>query len=133
KLALSLLGRREEVVPVAFPYFGGVAHEHFRSNDQSTDVLVRNVPVRTLQLAEGEARVATVFDLVCANYGMDRGLGGNCARSFDDDVPYTPAWQEPITGGKREQAIAGARPFAQTAEKTHGRGTIIIRAAIEYW
>ena len=33
------------LVPVAFPYFGGVAHEHFRSNEQS-DVLVRSVPAK---------------------------------------------------------------------------------------
>ena len=30
-----------------------------------------------------------------ANYGVDQGLGGpNVAASYDDDVPYTPAWQE---------------------------------------
>ena len=44
-------------------------------------------------------KVATVFDLQAANYGIDRGLGGdNVAASFDDDQPYTPAWQERITG-----------------------------------
>ena len=30
-----------------------------------------------------------------ANYGVDQGLGGeNVAASLEDDIPYTPAWQE---------------------------------------
>ncbi len=48
--------------------------------------------------------MATVFDLFVANYGLDRGFGGgNVARDYDDDVPYTPAWAERITGVPREQ------------------------------
>ena len=54
-----------------------------------------------MTLADGtSALVATVFDLQMANYGVDQGLGGpNVASSYDDDVPYTPAWQEKHTGG----------------------------------
>jgi nitrate reductase alpha subunit len=133
RLALTALGRHEGVLPVAFPYFGGIAHTHFTANAQGTDVLTRNVPVRTVALADGEAHVATVFDLLCANYGVDRGLGGNCARGYDDDVPYTPAWQERITGVKAEQAIALAREFATNAEKTHGRSMVIIGAGMNHW
>jgi len=133
KLALSLLGRRDEVLPVAFPYFGGIAHERFRASDQGGNVLMRNVPAMKLQLVEGETRVATVYDLLLANYGLDRGLGGNFARSFDDDVPYTPKWQEAITGVKAEQAIAVARQFADNAEKTRGRSMVIIGAAMNHW
>ena len=44
KLALSLIDRRDEVVPVGFPYFGGVVNERFQHNDQGADVLLRNVP-----------------------------------------------------------------------------------------
>ncbi len=131
KLALSLIDRRDAAVPVAFPYFGGIRHERFSANDQGTAVLVRSVPARKLLLADGEAYVATVFDLTCANYGVDRGLGG--AKSFDDDVPYTPKWQEAITGVKAEQAIAVARQFAETAEKTRGRAMIIIGAGMNHW
>ena len=48
--------------------------------------------------------VATVFDLFVANYGVDRGFGGgNVARAIDDDMPYTPAWAERITGVPRAQ------------------------------
>ncbi len=41
------------------------------------EVLTRNIPARRVTLADGKvALVATVFDLFCANYGLDRGLGG---------------------------------------------------------
>ncbi|MCL4798964.1 MAG: nitrate reductase subunit alpha, partial [Burkholderiales bacterium] len=132
KLALTLLGRHDAAVPVAVPYFGGVAHERFRANDQGGDVLVRNVPARRLATADGEVLVATVFDLLCANYGLDRGLGDG-ARSYDDDVPYTPKWQETITGVPAAQAIAVAREFAENAAKTRGRSMVIIGAAMNHW
>jgi nitrate reductase alpha subunit len=133
KLALSLIESRDEVLPVAFPYFGGTAHEHFAENDQGGDVLVRNVPVRTLALVDGETHVATVFDLMCAHYGIDRGLKGASAKGFDDNVPYTPAWQEPITGVSAAQAITLAREFASNAEKTKGRSMVIIGAGMNHW
>jgi len=133
RLALSLIHRRDEVVPVAFPYFGGKLHEHFPENDQGSDVLLRNVPVRRVALADGETHVATVFDLLCANYGLDRGLGGACASGFDDNVPYTPAWQEQITGVGADKAIAVARGFAENAEKTKGRSMVIIGAGMNHW
>jgi nitrate reductase / nitrite oxidoreductase, alpha subunit len=133
RLALSLIDNRDDVVPVAFPYFGGKLHEHFPENDQGSDLLLRNVPVRRVALAGGDAHVATVFDLLCANYGLDRGLGGACATSFEDNVPYTPAWQEPITGVAADKAIAVARGFAETAEKTKGRSMVIIGAGMNHW
>ncbi|PWJ83783.1 nitrate reductase alpha subunit [Pseudaminobacter salicylatoxidans] len=133
RLALSLAERRDEVVSVAFPYFGGKASEHFTANAQGGDVLLRNVPVRRIKLADGEAHVATVFDLLCANYGLDRGLGGDCAASYDDNVPYTPAWQQEITGVPAEHAITVARGFANNAEKTKGRSMVIIGAGMNHW
>ena len=133
RLALSLIDRRDDVVSVAFPYFGGKLHEHFPENDQGGDVLLRNVPVRRVVLADGESHVATVFDLLCANYGLDRGLGGACARGYEDDVPYTPAWQEQITGVSADKAIAVARGFAENAEKTKGRSMVIIGAGMNHW
>ena len=133
RLALTLIDRRDDVAAVAFPYFGGVVHEHFTGNDQGGDVLTRNVPVRKLPLSGGEVYVATVFDLLCANYGLDRGLSGECAANFADNVPYTPAWQEPITGVSAENAIAVARGFAETAEKTTGRAMVIIGAGMNHW
>ena len=62
--------------------------------------------------------MATVFDLLCANYGVDRGLGDACAKSFDDDVPYTPALagsRSPVS--TPEKVIAVAREFAADGRK----------------
>ncbi|MGE0660247.1 MAG: nitrate reductase subunit alpha [Reyranellaceae bacterium] len=130
---LSLEDAHDDVVSVGFPYFGNRQHAHFQHSDHP-DVLLRNVPARTLQLKDGEARVATVFDLLCANYGIDRGLGGeNVAASFDDDVPYTPAWQERITGVPRAHVIEVARAFADNADKTRGRSMVILGAAVNHW
>jgi nitrate reductase alpha subunit len=133
KLRLTLVGSHDEVVPVAFPYFGGRPHERF-THQPGEDVLKRNLAVKRVQLKDGECRVATVFDLFVANYGIDRGLGGaNVARSYDDDAPYTPAWQEKITGVPRAHAIQVAREFADNADKTHGKSMVIIGAAMNHW
>ncbi len=133
RLALSVSDRRDDVLSVAFPYFGGRPHVRFTENNQGSDVLLRNVPAKRIELADGEAMVTTVFDLLCANYGLDRGLGGPCARQYTDNVPYTPAWQEPITGVSAENAIRLAREFAENAEKTRGRSMVIIGAGVNHW
>ena len=130
---LTLAEAHDEVVPVAFPYFGGVHHDYFRGTDHD-EVLLRNLPVKRVQTAEGEVLVATVFDLFVANYGIDRGLGGgNVASSYDEDVPYTPAWQERITGVPREQVITVARQFADNADKTEGKSMVILGAGLNHW
>ncbi len=118
---------------VGFPYFGGVHHDHFPNNEQS-DVLVRTVPVQRIAVGSGEALVATVFDLQVAQYGIARGLPGELAAvDFDDNTPYTPAWQEQITGVPRDQIIAVARQFADNADKTEGRSMVIIGAGMNHW
>ena len=124
----------DAVVGVEFPYFGGAATNGFEVCDHP-DVLTRNVPVRKIRLANGKtAMVATVFDLFCANYSLDRGLGGgNVASSYDDDVPFTPAWAEKITGVRRDKIIQVAREFADNAEKTNGKSMVIIGAAMNHW
>ncbi len=134
KLALTLLGAEgAATTPVAFPYFGGVENEHFTANPLK-DVLVRNVPSRTVRLGGQDVRVATVFDLLAANYGVDRGLGGDhLGTSYDDNAPYTPAWQESITGVSRAAVIRLAREFAENAHKTRGKSMVIIGAAMNHW
>ena len=133
KLRLSLDGASDELAAVAFPYFGNIAHEHFAATTHDS-VLERNVPVKRSALADGEALVATVYDLFLANYGVDRGFGGgNVATSYDDETPYTPAWAETITGVPRKHIIAVARGFADNAEKTNGRSMVIIGAAMNHW
>ncbi|HET7575881.1 MAG TPA: nitrate reductase subunit alpha [Sphingomicrobium sp.] len=132
-LEMTLDGRRDLVAQVDFPYFGsGPQSPYFTSTDHG-EVLRRNVPVKKLKLIDGEALVATVHDLIVAHYGVDRGLGGLAAQSFDDDTPYTPAWAEKITGVPREQIIATARDFAANAEKTNGKSMVILGAGINHW
>ncbi|MBU6510550.1 MAG: nitrate reductase subunit alpha, partial [Gammaproteobacteria bacterium] len=133
-LQLTQIERRDEIVDVAFPYFGGVLNEHFPHNQQGTQgVLTRRVPVRKLATKNGGIMVATAFDLLCAHYGLDRGLGGECAKSYADNIAYTPAWQESITGTPAAQVIEVARGFAHNAEKTRGRSMVIIGAGMNHW
>lgn len=124
----------DAVLGVDFPYFGGEATEAFATDADHPDVLTRNIPVKTIKTAEGEIQVATVFDLYCANYGLDRGLGGDwVAMDYDDEMPGTPAWAEKITGVSRDKIIHVAREFAQNAEKTKGKSMVIIGAAMNHW
>src|SRR5690606_25196600 len=51
----------------------------------------------------------------------------------DEDVPYTPAWQEKITGVARDKVITVAREFAENAHKTRGKSMVIIGAAMNHW
>ncbi|MFO1316822.1 MAG: nitrate reductase subunit alpha [Burkholderiales bacterium] len=140
KLKLSVLeggAPSTETARVGFPYFGGIKTEHFTENP-GDDVLVRTVPVQRIALGkEGEKRealVATVFDLQVANYGVARGLPGEtAARNYDEDTPYTPAWQEKITGVPRDQVVAVARQFADNADRTRGKSMVIIGAAMNHW
>ncbi|HEX2829188.1 MAG TPA: nitrate reductase subunit alpha [Burkholderiales bacterium] len=137
RLRLSALEGDEpsaESAKVGFPYFGGIPTAHF-THSPGKDVLVRSVPVQRVALGHSaEALVATVFDLQAANYGIARGIPGELAAAgYDDDTPYTPAWQERITGAPREQVIAVARQFAENAEKTEGRSMVIIGAAMNHW
>ncbi len=141
KLKLSVLedgAQAHEVTDVAFPYFGGIATPNFNANDQGGDVTVRRVPVSYLDLngdgVSGRVAVATVFDLQVANYGVHRGLDGEGKDGgYDANQPYTPAWQESITGVPRDQVIAIARQFADNADKTHGKSMVIIGAAMNHW
>ncbi|MFS8115136.1 nitrate reductase subunit alpha [Rhizobium jaguaris] len=135
RLKLSLAGEDAATIEqVDFPYFGGRATEHFVATEHG-EILTRNVPVRTLKDADGKpVKAATVYDLMMANYGLDRGFGGaNVARDYDEDVPFTPAWAERITGVKRDAIITVAREFATNAEKTNGRSMIIIGAGMNHW
>ncbi|MBT3815222.1 MAG: nitrate reductase subunit alpha [Methylococcales bacterium] len=133
-LLLTLIDKKDAVASVAFPYFGAIAHEHFNNTDHG-EVLYRNVPVRKFKTAEGqELSVATVYDLMMAHYSIDRGLGGdNVATSFLDDVPYTPGWQQQITGVKPQDVITVAEQFAENAHKTQGKSMVIVGAGLNHW
>jgi nitrate reductase / nitrite oxidoreductase, alpha subunit len=120
---LSLLGVEDEVVTAQFPYF----------DEQGRKILYRNVPVKKI-VKDGETQyVTTVYDMTLANYGVDRGLGDDLPKSYDDDKPFTPAWQEKITGVKRSVALQIAREFAQNAVDTNGKSMVIMGAGINHW
>ncbi|MHA1600164.1 MAG: nitrate reductase subunit alpha, partial [Alphaproteobacteria bacterium] len=133
QLSLILDENQDTVAEVAFPYFGNREHDHFEGTDHES-VLVRSLPAKQVKLKDGEALVATVFDLFVANYGLDRGVGGaNVASSYDENVPYTPAWAEKITGVPADHIITVAREFATNAEKTNGRSMVILGAGLNHW
>ncbi len=134
KQKMTLVEDHDQVLDVAFPYFGGIKHVHFQHNEQQ-DILLHKLGAKLVTQADGSAvYVVTVFDLLCANYGLDRGLGGDhVAKSYDDNKAYTPAWQERITGVSRDNVIQVAREFADNANKTRGKSMIIVGAAMNHW
>jgi nitrate reductase alpha subunit len=93
--------------------------------------LRRGVPVRRI----GEHLVTTVFDLLLAQYGVDRpGLPGRWPASYlDADEPYTPGWQESITSVPAAAAIRVAREFAENAERSGGRSMIVMGSGCNHW
>ncbi|MDT8324114.1 MAG: molybdopterin-dependent oxidoreductase, partial [Bacteroidota bacterium] len=120
---LSFLESSDRVASVRFDDFG-----EGRS-------LYRDVPARRVPTADGgSALVTTVYDLLMAQYGVSRGLGGAYPADYDDaDAPYTPAWAEKYTGIGREDLLQFAREWATTAEHTGGKCTVIIGAGINHW
>lgn len=124
---LAAEGDHDAVVEVGFPYFG-------EESDSVPSVLCRNIPARRLRIGGEDVLVATVFDLLCANYGLDRGLGGEwTASEYTDDIPFTPCWAERITGVDQKLIEMVAREFALNAEQTEGRSMVILGAGLNHW
>ncbi len=121
---LSMLDSADEVVLVNFPYFGNNIGE----------AVTRGVPVKHIQSVNGETLlVTTVLDLMMANCGVNRNLPGDYPIDYDDPKPYTPAWQEKITGVRRDLAIKVAREFADNAARTKGKSMIALGAGTNHW
>jgi nitrate reductase alpha subunit len=121
---LSVLDRAQERVPVDLPRFdvGEGAHG---------GTVRRGVPA----IRVGGHLVTTVLDLTFAQYGVARGaLPGDWPIGYDDaERPYTPAWQEQITGVDRHLAARVAREYARNAELTNGRSMIAMGAGTNHW
>ncbi len=119
---LSLLEHRDGELQVSFPdYTGG-------------KTVRRGVPVRYLETERGKVPVTTVFDLLMAHCGVSRGLAGDYPAGYDDaESPFTPAWQERYTGIGRETVVRFAREWAETAERTEGKCTIIVGSGTNHW
>ncbi|MEO5339913.1 MAG: nitrate reductase subunit alpha [Magnetococcus sp. MYC-9] len=121
---LSAIDRHDGVERVALPHFA----------PQEPRERMVQVPVRMISCSGGVIRVATVFDLQVAQYGLGRGLPGEESVGYDDAArPYTPAWQEKITGVAAADIIRTAREFADNAAKTRGKSMVILGAAANHW
>ena len=120
---LSFAGLEDEWVQVQLPFFEA----------KGPGIRSGSVPVKTIDGAEGKVFVTTVLDLMAAHLGIDRGHGGDVARDYSAPAPYTPAWQEDITGVSAKDAIRVAREFAENAEKTRGKSMIFLGAGTNHW
>jgi nitrate reductase alpha subunit len=111
----------DEAVMVALPRF----------DTASAGVLLRGVPVRRIS---GHL-TTSVYDLMLAQYGVQRpGLPGQWPTGYDDpEVPYTPAWQEPVTGVPAKACERIAREFADNADRSGGRSMILMGAGTNHW
>lgn len=119
---LTLLNKNDGVMTVEFTEFG---------LDKRA---LRGVPVKKVTTTQGEVVVATVYDLIMAQYGVGRGLPGDYPKDYTDkDAAYTPAWQEVITGIDSQTVIQFAKEWANTAEKTQGKCMIIVGAGVNHW
>jgi nitrate reductase / nitrite oxidoreductase, alpha subunit len=119
---LSLLKTKDEVLNVQFTEFGLAKKAS------------RGVPVKYIETSKGKVPVTTVYDLVMAQYGVDRGLGGDYPKEYTEkEAAYTPAWQELFTGVDSKTVIQFAREWANTAEITNGKCMIIVGAGINHW
>ncbi|MFN8184043.1 MAG: nitrate reductase subunit alpha [Candidatus Nanopelagicales bacterium] len=128
--ALSLYGAGgSHNVEVHLPRFD-VGQE----DSEGGGVHTRGVPVVPVETAGGQRLATTVYDLMLAQYGVGRdGLPGTWPTGYDDPEPYTPAWQEEITGVPAAQAERIGREFAQNAEDSGGRSMIILGAGTNHW
>lgn len=121
---LSFLEFKDSILSVSFPNLAA----------GTVEPIVRGVPARRITTAHGDSMwVSTVYDLMMAHMGISRGLVGDYPVDYDDMVPYTPAWQEAITGVDRHLAIRIAREFAENAAKTEGRSMIALGAGTNHW
>ncbi|MBJ8348797.1 nitrate reductase subunit alpha [Antrihabitans sp. YC2-6] len=111
----------ENPVTIALPRF----------DTDTPTIIERGVPTKTV----GGRRVTTVFDLLLAQYGVGRpDLPGTWPTGYEDgSQPFTPAWQEAITGVPAQQAARIGREFADNAEKSGGRSMILMGAGTNHW
>ena len=119
---LTLLDSKDEALEVEFTEFGLAKKAQ------------RGVPVKWLDTVEGRVPITTVYDLMMAQYGVDRDLGGQYPKDYTDtDAAYTPAWQEVFTGIDSKTVLQFAREWANTANITEGKCMILVGAGVNHW
>ena len=120
--ALSFLKNHDDVVQTEFDEWG------------LDNKALRGVPVKQIETTSGTVAVTTVYDLIMAQYGVNRDLEGDYPEDYTDrDAAYTPAWQELFTGVDAKTVLQFAREWANTANVTKGKCMIIIGAGINHW
>ncbi|MGM8216446.1 nitrate reductase subunit alpha [Bacillaceae bacterium W0354] len=120
---LTFLGKEDDQVIVQFPHF----------NQDEREIIKRGVPVKQIEQNGEVLYVTTVFDLLLAQCGVNRNLPGDYPRDYDDPVPFTPAWQEELTGVDKKTVAQIAREFAQNAIDSKGRSMIVMGSGINHW
>jgi nitrate reductase alpha subunit len=119
---LSFIESRDDELIIEIQEFGGPR------------TFKRGLPVKFLETEHGRVPVATVFDLLMAQFGVSRGLPGEYPSDYNDaETPFSPAWQEKYTGVSRDTVIRFARGWATTAEITEGKCTIIVGSGANHW
>ncbi|QTQ09247.1 nitrate reductase subunit alpha [Macrococcoides canis] len=123
--AMTIKDKAHDVVEIVFPFFDNSGNGTFR----------RPIAAKKVTLADGtEQYVATIYDLMLSQYGVNRFNTALEAKGYDDESSiYTPAWQEKITGVKQSIVVQIGREFAQNAIDTGGRSMIIMGAGINHW
>jgi len=121
---LSFVDEHDAVIDVHFPMF----------MTENKTTFKRKVPIKKIIINAEEHYVTTVFDVLMANCGVSRDLTGESPVTYDDeDVAFTPAWQENLTGVPRQDVAQIAREFAQNAIDSEGRSMIIMGSGINHW
>ncbi len=119
---ISFIDNNDSTVSIGFDLFGEGGQ------------VQRSVPTRTIQTIDGPVQVTTVFDLLNARFGVERGLAGSHAIDYDDEAAaYTPAWQEQYSGISRDTVIKFAQEWGRNGELTNGKNMIIIGAGANHW
>src|SRR5699024_180932 len=68
-----------------------------------------------------------------AHVGVNRNLPGDYPTDYYDPKPYTPAWQESITGVHKNHVIKVAKEFADTSARTNGKSMIAMGGGTNHW
>ncbi|MDR0297865.1 MAG: nitrate reductase subunit alpha [Streptococcaceae bacterium] len=113
-IAPALSVGNHQLTEIQFPYF----------DENGARTLTRKVAAKYVRFENGEAHlVATVFDLLIAQYGFND----------NNNTVYTPAWASVVTGVKASVIRQIAREFAQNAVDTQGKSMVIMGAGINQW
>jgi nitrate reductase alpha subunit len=119
---LTFLEEGDETVTIEIQEFGSDKLHH------------RQIPAKWIHTENGRVLATTAYDLLFAQFGVSRHLGGDYPGDYDNsEQSYTPAWQEQWTGVSRDTVIKFAREWASTAAKTGGKCAVIIGAGINHW